>query len=92
MLSQDDRRELEEIAHQFELEDPLFARALSEGRADRRWPLQLAIVVAVAVFLAGLIAQAVPVMLAGMAACGIAATGYLWQVTRSQGPPSPGRE
>ena len=93
MLSQDDERHLEVISTYLEQEDPKFAAGLREGRprrprGDCRWPLVLATVVGVVVFLLGLVIQAVVVMLLGVAATVCAGAGYWWRVTRSQRPPS----
>jgi hypothetical protein len=92
MLSQDDRRQLELIANHFEREDPRFARAMAQGRprrpsGDCRWPLVTAVAVAGMVFLAGLLIQAVVVMLLGAAGFGCVAVVYMFQVRRSQGRP-----
>jgi hypothetical protein len=92
MLSQDDRRQLEVIANHLELADLQFATALSEvqprrSRGDRRWPFMLAAVVPGLVVVAGLVAQAVVVILLGAAALGCSMLGYWLHVHRAQGSP-----
>jgi hypothetical protein len=93
MLSQDDRRQLEMIANHLQLEDSRFAKALAQGRprrpsGDCRWPMVMAVVVAGMVFLAGLLIQAVAVVLLGAAGFGCVAVLYMFHVRRSQGHPA----
>jgi hypothetical protein len=91
MLSQDDRRQLEMIAKQLQSEDPDFARALREGRPrstfqGRQWPLVVGAVLSGLVFMIGVLAAAIGVMLFGGAAFAYT-LGALWvRARRAHGP------
>jgi hypothetical protein len=92
MLSQDDRRQLDAIEYHLTVADPVFARALGEGKprrpgGDRRWPLWLAMVLAGVVFLAGMAAQLGWVIVVGAVAWLAAGLGYRLRVRRSHGHP-----
>lgn len=91
MLSQDDRRRLEMIASQLQIEDPDLARALREGRprswfARRQWPLVVGAVFAGMVFMLGVLTAAVTVMVLGAAGFGYALTMLWFRLCRSRGP------
>jgi hypothetical protein len=97
MLSQDDRRQLDVIEYHLTATDPVFVRALGEGKprrpcGDRRWPLWLAMAVAGAVFLVGLVAAIVWVIVVAAVACTAAGVAYRLQVRRSHGHPVRRRE
>ena len=92
MLSQDDRRQLDEIERHLAVADPEFARALAEGRpcrpnGGRRWPVWLAMVLTGLVFLAGLITQTIWLIIVAAVLWTAAAVRYRLHVRRSQGHP-----
>ncbi|MBP2477988.1 Flp pilus assembly protein TadB [Crossiella equi] len=78
MLSQGDRRRLDEIASQLAAADPTFVEGLRAGHPaapcdDRRWPPVLAGLVAFLMFLVALAAVSLPLMLACL-------VGMTWSV------------
>jgi hypothetical protein len=92
VLSQDDRWQLAMIERRLEVEDPEFAAALAAGRprcprGDRRWPLRLAVGLAVLVFMVGLVTQVIWVMVLGVGASAWASAGSWVHVRRVQGRP-----
>lgn len=77
MLSQYDRRRLEMISNQLQIEDPQFARAMREWKPPipvtprpRRWPMVVVVSVCLLVVVAGIASGTVSVVLLGAVTLG----------------------
>jgi hypothetical protein len=81
MLSRYDRRQLEMISNQLQIDDPDFAKALRDGTPpaaarSRRWPLLVIGIVGMIVLLAGLVSGTVSVVLLGAITLGGTVAGH----------------
>ncbi|WP_256509879.1 DUF3040 domain-containing protein [Crossiella sp. SN42] len=88
MLSQGDRRRLEELASQLEAEDPAFAEGLRAGRPappsdDRRWPVIATGLIAATAFLIAMATLSLPLLFVALFGLGWSVTAYRERVRRA---------